>query len=79
LCDILAERQLPIAERKQAVHFIGQVGFLDALPTLERLATRLEARLTGQQSMAFAGSGGMAEEAELLPAITRAIGLLKAP
>jgi hypothetical protein len=79
LCDIVADRQLPLAVRKQAVHFIGQVGYLDAISALEKLEIRLESRLTGQQSMSFAGPGTAAEEAELLPEIEKTLILLKAP
>jgi hypothetical protein len=79
LCDILSNRQAPLAVRKQAIHFIGFVGYLDAAPMLEKLATRLESRLMGQQSMSFVGPGSAAEEAELLPEIEKVLGLLKAP
>lgn len=79
LCDIVADRQNPVGVRKQAVHFIGQVGYIDAISTLERLKSRLESRLMGQQSMSFVSPSASAEESELLPAIEKALVLLKAP
>jgi hypothetical protein len=43
--------------RKQAAKMIGRVGYLDAIPSLERLASRLATRLNGQQLMPFAPIG----------------------
>lgn len=79
LCDILADRQVPVPVRTQAVHFIGQVGYTDAITAIERQEARLTSRLMGQQSMSFVGPTATAEEAELLPAIEKALALLKAP
>lgn len=78
LVDILSDAKAPLGVRRQAANMIGRVGYLDALPALERLATRLEARLNGQKSMPFAPPSLVAE-GELLPAIRKAIDLLKAP
>ena len=44
LARILSNRTAPLSIRRQAAHFIGQIGYLDALPALERLAARLETR-----------------------------------
>ncbi len=44
LAQILANRDAPKDIRKQAASFIGRIGYLDALPTLERMTTRLENR-----------------------------------
>ncbi len=76
LADILSNRNAPLAIRRQAAHFIGRVGFLDTLPVLERLSTRLEARLNGQQSMPFAPSSAP-DEADLLPSIQYALHQLR--
>jgi hypothetical protein len=57
---------------------IGRVGYLDVLPTLERLANRLEARLSGQQTMPFV-KVNEDDEAILLPEIRQALHLLQAP
>jgi hypothetical protein len=76
LGDILSNRKMPLEIRKQAAYFIGEVGFLDAIPALERLETRLASRLNGQQSMAFAPPAS-GDETELLPAVQRALDYLK--
>ncbi len=44
LAQILSNRTAPLSIRRQAAHFIGRIGYLDALPALERLASRLESR-----------------------------------
>jgi hypothetical protein len=77
LADILAERKHPLSIRSRAAYYIGKVGYLDALPTLERIATRLEARLLGQQAMPFAPSGQ--DEVDLLPAVQEALRALREP
>jgi hypothetical protein len=78
LADILAEKTNPLSIRKLAVYYVGMVGFLDAIPALERLASRLESRRSGQQMMAFANPAAQ-DEAELLPAVQKALVQLKAP
>jgi hypothetical protein len=78
LVGILSDAKVPMGVRKQAANMIGLVGYLDALPSLERLAAKLEARLNGQKSMPFAPPSLSTEE-DLLPAIHTAIDLLKAP
>jgi hypothetical protein len=77
LAAILIERLFDVRIRQKAAHMIGLVGFLDTLPTLERLATRLQARLTGQQSMPFAPVEGP-DESALLPDVQSALVVLKA-
>ena len=44
LSQILSNRTIQLPIRRQAAHFIGRIGYLDALPALERLASRLESR-----------------------------------
>jgi hypothetical protein len=78
LADIATDRMLPLAQRKQAVLFIGAVGYLDAIYPLEKLAARLQARRSGQQSMPFAPPM-QADENELLPLVTSVLMLLQAP
>jgi len=78
LGDILSDRKVAIEIRKHAGRMIGRVGFLDALPTLERLSARLQARLNGQSSMPFAPHSPK-EELDLLPVIQTALTLLQAP
>lgn len=79
LAEIFSDRGASLPLRQQAVHFVGLVGFLDAIPALERLAARLEARRNGQQSMPFAPpSGPQQNESDLLPEIHKTLGLLRA-
>jgi hypothetical protein len=79
LAEILADRNITLPIRQQAAYFIGRVGFLDALPTLERLAARLGTRLSGQQSMPFAPPPSGQDESELLPVVQNALRLLRFP
>ena len=78
LAEILASRKVPLDIRHHAVRMIGFVGYLEAIPALERLLTRLEVRVHGQQSMAFA-SVELADEAELIPDIRKALAYLSSP
>lgn len=78
LAEIFSDRGVPLPIRRQAVHFVGQVGFLEAVPALERLAARLEARRNGQQSMPFAPPAGVQQdESELLPEILQTLSMLR--
>lgn len=73
LADILSNRQAPLAIRKQAAFYIGRIGYLDALPALERMAARLESRFN---------AGGLMrpeDETSLLPLIQDALSVLRAP
>lgn len=78
LGSILADRSCEFEVRKLAAIFVGEVGFLDAVPTLKRLKNRLESRQNGQDTMPFAPPS-MANEAELLPEIIQALALLTSP
>ena len=78
LADILSDRKLPLAVRREATRFIGLVGYLDAIPALERMLARLEARVNGQQTMPFAPLG-QPDEVDLLPDIRSALLNLRAP
>ena len=77
LMDLLADRKTPLGLRQKAADLIGQVGYLEAATALERLELRLSARSSGQQSMPFAPADS-ASEADLLPAVRRALLLLRA-
>jgi len=77
LSDIVLDRKLPVQIRRQAVNFISQVGFLDAIPALDRLRTRLESRMEGQTAMPFAPSQAR-EDISLLPNVQAALSILKA-
>lgn len=77
LAEIFSDRNTRLPVRQQAVHFVGQVGFLEAIPALERLAARLEARKKGQQSMPFVSSSSTQQESELLPEINQTLWMLR--
>ena len=78
LADILIDRDTSLAIRKLAILMIGEVGFLDALSTLERLHNRLEARINGQQTLGFTTRESN-DELILLPSLCEALKLLRAP
>lgn len=75
LADILSNRMIPLTLRKQAAYFIGRMGYLDALPCLERAAAKLESRRNGT------GELGRNEEddAALLFIIRSSLEILRAP
>lgn len=54
LGDILSQYKHPMPIRQKAIYYVGLVGYTEALPVLERLLSRLEARLNGQYAMSFA-------------------------
>jgi len=64
------KHQVPI--RQKAVYFIGMVGYLEALPILEKIYNRLEARQNGQYLMEFAPASTKSDDA-LLPYLRIAI------
>jgi hypothetical protein len=76
MANILSDRKAPLPVRLQAARLIGVVGFLDAIPVLERLEVRLVSRLAGQQAMPFAPPTGP-DETELLPAVQTTLGILR--
>ncbi len=78
LSQIFLDRKLPLEIRRQAIIFSGRVGFLDTIPALERLASRLEARPNGQRAMSFAPPE-MEDEKTLLSAVQTALRFLQAP
>jgi HEAT repeat protein len=78
LIDIFTDRKTSIAIRRQAVVFVGRVGFLDAIPALEKLADRLAARVNGQSAMPFAPPTET-DDKSLLPAVQTALTLLRTP
>lgn len=78
LSNILSDRKLKIETRQLACYFIGQIGFMDAQPILERIRNRITARQSGQQGMPFAPSNNK-DESGLLPTIKEALELLRLP
>jgi len=75
LCKILADRSCNIEIRQLAVYFIGLIGFVEALPALERLYNRIESRQDAQKIMPFAPPT-IAGEALLLAEIKATISIL---
>jgi len=72
LVEILGSRKIQLDIRKQAVRLIGIVGYLDAIPALDRMLTRLESRIHGQQAMSFIPLAGV-DDSALLPEIQLAL------
>jgi hypothetical protein len=78
LLKIMNNRRIPYSIRRQAIIFIGRVGFLDAVPALEKLEKRLESRHEGQKLMPFAPTSS-SDEPSLLPVVQTALAFLKEP
>lgn len=78
MAEMLTDRKMLMELRYRAVQFISLVGYLDAIPTLERMESRLETRLVGQQAMPFAPVSEK-DETLLLPAIRAALAALREP
>ncbi len=72
LISILSDRKSPLTIRQAAARMIGLVGYLDALPELERQEMRLNTRIKGQQSMPFAQPGSP-DESDLLKTVQKSI------
>lgn len=78
LVEVMMERRISVSLRRQAINFIGQVGFIDAIPQLERLIERLESRSNGQRRMPFAPPSDP-DEASLLTGAQATLAMLKEP
>ena len=72
LGDVLVQWKHPLAIRQKAIYFIGLVGYLEALPVLERMMNRLEARQDGQYAMTFAPASSKNDD-DLMPFLRIAI------
>jgi HEAT repeat protein len=77
LGEILSQWKHPLPVRQKAIYFVGQVGYTEVLPVLERLYNRLEARQNGQYSMSFAPRAVDHDE-NILPILRIAIDRLTA-
>lgn len=66
LSAILSDRKAPMPIRQKAIYFCGRVGFVDAVPALERLLSRLQAQSEKQTHMDFVSPVGGMEEGSLL-------------
>ena len=78
LAGILTDRQIPLNIRKLAIFLVGEIGYLAAIPGLEKLQVRLEVRAEGQQYMPF-HIQEQSEENQLLPEVQKALQKLQAP
>ena len=78
LAEVASSRKAPIEVRRSAIRLLGEVGYLDAIPTLDRILIRLESRLSGQQAMPFAPPAGV-DDTSLLPDIRNALAQLRTP
>jgi hypothetical protein len=78
LIDIALDRKNGVNLRKQAIYFLGRVGYVDSTPSLERLILRLESRVNGQQSLPFT-QVETTDEVELLPILKSVYAILQAP
>ncbi len=78
LVNIVSDRKILFELRRQAIIFIGRVGFLEAIPSLEKFESRLKSRVNGQKSMPFAPPSA-SDENSLLPVVQATLALLKEP
>lgn len=78
LVEIINDRKKPLDIRQQAISMIGVVGYVEAIPSLDRLSARLEARMNGQKAMPFAPLSEN-PELDLLVTIREALVSLRAP
>jgi hypothetical protein len=77
LGEILSQRKYPLPIRQKAIYIVGQVGYTEVLPVLQRLYNRLETRQNDQYSMSFAPSAVDHDE-NILPVLRIAINRLTA-
>ena len=78
LVKIMSDRKIPFELRRQAIIYIGIVGFLEAIPALNKFENRLEARMNGQKTMSFAPPS-VSDENSLLPVIQTTLAMLQEP
>ena len=78
LLEIVNDRKKPLKIRQIAIRVIGIIGYVEAIPSLDRLSSRLEARMDGQKAMPFAPPAGN-PELDLLATTQAALASLRAP
>ncbi|MEA3349206.1 MAG: hypothetical protein U9Q82_01140 [Chloroflexota bacterium] len=76
LAAIMAKHGVSVSLRRQALNFIGRVGFVETIPQLERLAERLSSRSNGQKRMSFAPPAEH-DETTLLPTVQATLTVLR--
>jgi hypothetical protein len=78
LVKIMADRKISLELRRQAIIYLGIVGFLESIPALNKFENRLESRMNGQRTMSFAPPS-ISDENSLLPVIQTTIAMLQEP
>jgi len=73
LANLLSKRRISLDVQKLALQYIGQIGYLDALPILKRLEKRLKTKIEDEHLI------NMDQEKGFLSAIQKAIESLIAP
>ena len=77
LSQILVDHTAPIPIRRQAITFTSQIGFLVAIPALERMVRRIEARVSPGELLNLSNAE-LEDEASLLPYMKEALVRLQA-
>jgi hypothetical protein len=72
LSEIMVDHEAPLSIRRQAVKFTSKIGFLVAIPALERMVRRIEARYSPQNTLPGLKLGEE-NEASLLPYMKEAL------
>lgn len=78
LVNILKDRRQSARTRGLATEYVGRIGYLDAIPDLERLQNRLIAKRNGQKALPF-NQHDFRNENQLLNKIRTALEDLTAP
>ncbi len=73
LADIIADRQSGLAMRQIATRLVGDIGYLCAISTLERISSRLEAK----RNNSSLGLDRLNGESALLPIVQEALSQLR--
>lgn len=76
LIDIFSDRGAPLEVRRAAIEIIGEMGYVNALPAIERLLRRLESANIAQKKMVFAPMKPVEEQA-LVKTLRMSLSLLK--
>ena len=72
LVNILKDRRQPSRVRELATEYVGRIGYLDAIPVLERLKNRMIAKQNGQKAFPF-NQHTISKESQLLTRIRTAL------
>lgn len=77
LGEISSQWKNPLAIRRKAIYYVGLVGYTEAIPILERLLNRLEARQSEQYTMSFVPASTRHDDG-IIPSLRIAIIQLRA-